>query len=99
MPILPLIPSIISLFEVSTLLLKSNVNLLLELHIIHSELLPFSKFIDTNLLDPSLYKLFFTFIFELTPYNVNNCSGFVVPIPILPELVMRIRSIVELVIN
>ena len=64
MPILPLIPSAINTFEVIALLLKSNVNLLLELHIIHSELLPFSKFIDTALLDPSLYKLFLIFILE-----------------------------------
>ena len=99
MPILPLIPSTINLFEVITLLLKSNVNLLLELHIIHSELLPFSKFIDTDLLTPSLYKLFLIFILELLPYNVNNCSGVVVPIPRLPELVIRILSEVELVIN
>ena len=56
--------------------------------------MPFSKFIDTE-----SFKLFFIFNFALSPSNVNNCSGFVVPIPTLPPLTIRNLSVVELVIN
>ena len=75
--------------------------LLLELHIIHSPSFPFSKLIATDLLGDAVATapLFLIFNLALLPYNVNSCSGFVVPIPTLPELVIRNLSSVELVTN
>ena len=98
-PILPLTPSMIILLEVAIPSLYANARLRLELPIIHSPLFPLSRLIATDLFATAASALFIIFNLLLLPYKVKSCSGFVVPIPTLPVLVIRTLSAVEFVMK